>query len=333
VSVELTPLSAAVRRGDPRALARAITLVENETAQGRALIGELYAESGAARVIGVTGPPGAGKSTLVDQLIRHARQLGHAVGVLAVDPTSAFTGGAILGDRVRMGTHAGDAGVFIRSMATRGQLGGLARAADDAAVVLAAGGKDVIIIETVGVGQDEIDIAQAADVSVVVLVPGTGDDVQAIKAGIMEIGDVFVVNKADRDGADRLMQSIEMNLSLNRYRDGDWRPPVLKTVATTGDGIERLWQSIDAFMSAQAPSRARRLQRQHARLRQLVADACLRRVEEALPPGEFDRTVERVALRQTDAYSAAEGMLQAVFRPSSQDDPRKAVPRQSGKRS
>jgi LAO/AO transport system kinase len=318
--VESTPLAAAVRRGEPRALARAITLVENETAEGRTLIGELYAESGRARVIGVTGPPGAGKSTLVDQLIRHARERRHAVGVLAVDPTSAFTGGAILGDRVRMVSHAADDGVFIRSMATRGQLGGLARAVDDAAIVLAASGKDIILVETVGVGQDEIDVAQAADVSIVVLVPGTGDDVQAIKAGIMEIGDVFVVNKADRDGADRMVQSIEMNLSLNTYRDGEWRPPVVKTVATTGDGIEALWQAIDSCVAAPSQSQARRFRRQQARLRQLVADACVQRLERALPPGEFDRAVERVASRQIDAYSAVEGMLRTAFGGTASDD-------------
>ncbi len=303
-------LSDGVRRGDPRALARAITLIENEADAGHALVAALYGDSGRAVVVGVTGPPGAGKSTLVDQLVVHVRRLGLSAGVLAIDPTSAFTGGAILGDRVRMGGHAGDDGVFIRSMATRGELGGLARAAVDAAVVLDVAGKDVVIIETVGVGQDEIDVAQAVDVTVVVLVPGTGDEVQAIKAGIMEIADVFVVNKADREGADRMVQSIEMNLSLQTYGEHEWRPPVVKTIATAGDGVDDLWRAIAAFRERRGDAAGLRRRRGQARrLRQLIADGFLRHVDTVIPAARMEQTLDRVAAREIDVYSAAREML------------------------
>jgi LAO/AO transport system kinase len=306
----VTDLADAVRRGDPRALARAITLIENEAEQGRALVASLYTRSGRALTLGVTGPPGAGKSTLVDQLVTHVRRLGLTVGVLAIDPTSAFSGGAILGDRVRMSGHAGDDGVYIRSMATRGELGGLARAAADAAVVLDVAGKDVVIVETVGVGQDEIDVAQAVDVTVVVLVPGTGDDVQAIKAGIMEIADVFVVNKADREGADRMVQSIEMNLSLQTYGEHDWRPQVVQTVATTGDGVEALWRAIDACRERGVDAARVRRRRGHAhRLRQLLADAFLRHVDRVTPAARMEQTIDRIAARELDVYSAANEIL------------------------
>src|SRR5213592_84815 len=193
-----------------------------------------------AYLIGVTGPPGAGKSTLVDRMTTGLRRAGQTVGIVAVDPTSPFSGGAILGDRVRMTEHFGDQGVFIRSMATRGHLGGLARATSDVALVLDAAGKDIVMIETVGVGQDEVDIVRTADISVVVLVPGTGDEVQALKAGIMEIADIFVVNKCDRDGADRMVTSIESNLALQSFGEGEWRPPIVKTEATTGRGVPEL---------------------------------------------------------------------------------------------
>src|SRR5205814_2021830 len=197
-------------------------------------------------LIGVTGPPGAGKSTLVDRMTAEFRTGGQTVGILCVDPTSPYTGGAILGDRVRMQAHAEDPGVFIRSMATRGHLGGLAGTTTEAAIVLDAAGFDVVIIETVGVGQDEVDIVRTADVAIVTLVPGAGDEVQALKAGIMEIGDIFVVNKADREGADRTSASIEAMLSLETWTTGQWRPPVLLTEATTGKGVHELLESVAA---------------------------------------------------------------------------------------
>jgi LAO/AO transport system kinase len=312
-TLEIERLAGEVRRGDPRALARAITLVESESDAGRRLIGRLYSDRRRARVVGITGPPGAGKSTLVDGLVRHTRGLGHAVGVLAVDPTSVFTGGAILGDRIRMAAHAGDDGVFIRSMATRGELGGLSRATDDAATVLGAAGKDVVFIETVGVGQDEVDIAGVADLSLLVLVPGAGDDVQAIKAGIMEIADIFIVNKADREGADRLVQSIEMNLSLQMFGEHDWRPPVVKTVATAGEGIAPVWEAVLAFAAHGGSAAARRRRGTESRLRRTLAAALMRRVEGTLPPHTFETVVERVAAGETDPYSAADALLLQVL--------------------
>jgi LAO/AO transport system kinase len=310
---EIERLAGEVRRGDPRALARAITLVESESDAGRRLIGRLYPDRRRARVVGITGPPGAGKSTLVDGLVRHTRGLGHAVGVLAVDPTSVFTGGAILGDRIRMAAHAGDDGVFIRSMATRGELGGLSRATDDAATVLGAAGKDVVFIETVGVGQDEVDIAGVADLSLLVLVPGAGDDVQAIKAGIMEIADIFIVNKADREGADRLVQSIEMNLSLQTFGEHDWRPPVVKTVAIASEGIAPVWDAVLAFAAHGGSAAARRRRGTESRLRRTLAAALMRRVEGTLPPHSFERVVDRVAAGETDPYSAADALLLEVL--------------------
>src|SRR4029450_7998286 len=221
-------------------MADATSRIEDEAAAAAALVRDIFAHTGKTYLVGVTGPPGAGKSTLVDRLTAETRHARETVGVIAVDPTSPFTGGAILGDRLRMQAHAQDDGVFIRSMATRGHMGGLARATSDAALVLDAAGKSLVIIETVGVGQDEVDIVRTADISVVVLVPGTGDDVPAPKAGLMEIPDIFVVNKCDRDGADRMVTSIESNLALQSFSDGEWRPPIVKTEANNVKGVPPL---------------------------------------------------------------------------------------------
>ena len=320
-------LAERVFAGDARGIARAISLIEDESPAAAELVRAIYPRTGRAYLVGVTGPPGAGKSTLVDRMTTELRKAGQTVGIVAVDPTSPFSGGAILGDRVRMGTHFGDEGVFIRSMATRGNLGGLARATSDVALVLDAAGKDIVIIETVGVGQDEVDIVRTADISIVVLVPGAGDEVQALKAGIMEIADIFVVNKADRDGADRLVQSVAGMLALQTFQPGDWRPPIVKTEATSGTGVPELVAAIETFREHSEATRAtRRRTRQEYRLRDLLSHRLMQLVEETLPEGELQRVVDGIASREVDPYSAATDIINRVRRAGSaeQEDVRRA---------
>ncbi len=307
----IAELAERIGAGDVRALARGISLVEENHPSAPELLRALYPRTGRAVTIGITGFPGAGKSSLVDRLVEAYRARGKTVGVIAVDPSSAFSGGAILGDRVRMMRHSGDPGVFIRSMATRGFLGGLSRATGDVLDLLDAFGRDVIIVETVGVGQDEIDVTRLADSVLVVLVPGMGDDIQAIKAGILEIADQFVVNKADRDGADKLVGELEQMLRLS-LDDGRPRPPVLKTIATRGEGIDELVAAIEEHLSRPESAErraARRRERARARLEDILREAVVRQLREGYGAEAWEGLVQDLAARKVDPYSAADRVL------------------------
>jgi LAO/AO transport system kinase len=299
--------------GDTRTVARAITKVENGTRGAAELMKAVFPKTGRAIVVGITGAPGAGKSSLVDKLALFYKEKGERVGIICIDPSSPFSGGAILGDRIRMATLGLEKNVFIRSMATRGNLGGLSRATVDAVSILDAAGFDKIIVETVGVGQDEVEIVKTADVSVVVLVPGMGDDIQAIKAGIMEIGDVFVINKADREGVLRTQKELEALLTL-AHRPDMWNPPIVKTIATENKGIEDLSAAIESYGNYRSTEedavRLRKTAIARWRLLELLQEELLERVlQKNGTREEVERFADQVAEKRIDPYSAVEALL------------------------
>ncbi len=305
-----------LRNGDRRALARVVTLIENGAPQARQILAQLHVHGGRAHIVGFTGSPGAGKSTLVMQLARELRRRDQRVGIIAVDPSSPFTGGAILGDRIRMQELAGDPNVFIRSMASRGSLGGLAASTRDVVRALDAAGFDTVIIETVGAGQAEVEIVRAAQSVVVVTVPGMGDDIQAIKAGILEIADIFVVNKADRPGADQTAAELRMLLSLDEQRkERPWRVPIIKTNATTGEGVPELADKLASHLASLRASGTlaeRNGQQARSEMLALLQQALLQKIETTIGPEEWQRLVEAVVERTADPYTTADELARRI---------------------
>jgi LAO/AO transport system kinase len=303
--------------GDRRSIARAITLIENEVAESRELVAKIFPHTGRAHVIGLTGAGGAGKSTLIDRIVRECRRKGKTVGVVAIDPTSPFTGGAFLGDRIRMQELTTDEGVFIRSMATRNYAGGIAKATKDAVKVLDAAGKDVVIVETVGAGQSEVDIINVAQTVVVIHAPGLGDEIQAIKAGIMEIADIFVVNKADRENADKTAIDILAMLQMSSKKVR-WKPPVLKTVALTGEGVPELVEKLEEHMRFLEGDAERRRTMLRTKAETELVEAIRERASRALVDklkmeGEFDAILHAILEKKTDPASAAEKLVRKVL--------------------
>ncbi len=304
--------------GDVRAISRAITAIEDQDPHAEELLKQIFPSTGRAHVVGVTGAPGTGKSTLVDRLAAHYRRAGEQVGIIAVDPTSPYTGGAILGDRIRMQGHASDAGIFIRSMATRGSLGGLARATGDVALILDAAGKQHVLVETVGVGQDEVDIVRLADCTLVLLVPGMGDDVQNMKAGLMEIADIFVLNKSDREGVDHLEVQLEAMLELAPERDG-WKPKIVRTVATENKGVDELAAATAEYRehcNRSGDRQSKQVEHWKRRLVTLAGELFLERAV-AGPQGKaaLDSLAREVADRRKDPYSAVHELLERAGLP------------------
>jgi LAO/AO transport system kinase len=292
--------------GKPRAIARGISMVENNSHEAQSLLKELFPRTGKSTIIGITGSPGSGKSTLVDKLIGFVRKDNKELGIIAVDPSSPFSGGAILGDRIRMMRHSSDPGIFIRSMATRGHLGGMAKASGEAIAILEASGKDVILVETVGVGQDEVEVVKFADIILVILIPGAGDEIQAFKAGLMEIADIFVLNKADSPEADKTEKQLRAMLDLG-LKDKSI-PPVVRTVATEGEGIQTLFEEIERVLSA----RDRELQAARKKrliswmLKDIISDKLYKSVSDSILDDEFEDLIAKIYKREMDPYTAAD---------------------------
>jgi LAO/AO transport system kinase len=313
-------MSSAVEKviaGDVRTVARLIRDIDDKIPGVRDILKALYAHTGKAYVIGITGAPGVGKSTLVDQMVNHYRKQGKSVGVLAVDPTSPFSGGAILGDRIRMQRHSLDDGVFIRSLATRGHFGGLSQSTRSAIDVLDAMGKDYIIVETVGVGQDEVDVVKSAQTTVIMVIPGMGDDIQTIKAGILEVGDIFVINKADREGADKTFNELRQMIDMghHRYEEGKWKPPILKAEAVFDRGVSELLETIEKHRSHllsenQGKTARKKKERVREELAEMIKNRLIQEVlDRLLETGEFDGAVDAVAAGETDPYTACDDLL------------------------
>ncbi len=313
---KIQEIARGVLAGDHRSIARAITTIENNTSKAQELIASIFPHTGKAHIIGLTGPPGSGKSTLIDKIIREYRQRGKTVGVIAVDPTSPFTGGAFLGDRIRMQELSTDQGVFIRSMATRNYLGGIAKATKNAAKVLDAAGKDMVIVETVGAGQSEVEIIKVAQTTVVIFAPGLGDEIQAIKAGIMEIADIFVVNKADRANANKAVMDIQAMLQLNS-KEKMWKPPVLKTTALTGEGVPQLIEKIGEHRLFLEKRLERKRSREKAEaelveaIKEKVASSI---IEELKREGKLEEFLQKILEKKMDPASIAEKLLNKKFR-------------------
>jgi len=303
--------------GDVRTVARLIRDIDDRVPGVREILKALYAHTGHAYVIGITGAPGVGKSTLVDQMLAHLRKAGKTVGVLAVDPTSPFTGGAILGDRIRMQRHSLDEGVFIRSLATRGHFGGLTQSTRSAIDVLDAMGKDYILVETVGVGQDEVDVVKSAQTTIIVVIPGMGDDIQAIKAGILEVGDIFVINKADREGADKTLNELRQMISMGhqKYKEGKWTPPILKVEAVFDRGVVELLEAIEkhrAYLMESGGDQhlVRRKQRIREELAEMVKNRLVQEVlDQLIESGDFERAVEAILAGEMDPYTASDNLV------------------------